>query len=157
MKHFKQVTLALSMMLTLTSVASAQTAKSVSIELSSIETTLNLCVVDALKKLFPVDADTKVVDSGFAFAGTFPTHPLFNDVPVLFVSYYKNLDQNEVEIVKDLHVAIPSLQRSGWTADYANAGASVSGFIDGTAYVSVLGADNTFGTSPIKFDVSSCF
>jgi hypothetical protein len=127
------------------------------VDLSGSGTALNKCIVEKIKVALPPSEEQKVVETGFAFSGTFTTHPLFSSVPVLFVSYQTDVDgtQNEVTVVRDIHVAIPSFQRYGWQPNFQEQ--TVSAMVDGEAYVSVIEENNNLFQDPLRLDISSCW
>lgn len=133
-----------------------------SLELGGIERPVNLCLVDQVKKQFPPAPDEVVVDRGFAFRGRFPTHPLYMDVPILFVMYFVPVadSPNEIKVTRDIHVAVPSFNRSGWSP-VATPGTSVythvQGATDGQIFFSAVDAKNSAFDKAFSVNAAHCF
>ena len=137
-------------------------AQLTSIELGASETQLNKCLVEHLKRAVPPIQEEVVVERGFAFRGTFPTHPLFNDVPVLFVSYLVPVtgSPNEVRVTRDVHIAVPSLHRTGWQLRPqmdGQGGEHVAGVVDGRIFFSVVDSSSQVFEQVRVVSADECF
>ncbi len=98
----------------MTSAASANTSvQEYTVELQSVGTTFNKCLVDKVKTHLKIPAQSLVQETGFAYFGTFPTHPLFSQVPVLFLSELVPTPiADTYQVQMEIHLALASELRA---------------------------------------------